>query len=770
MRMGFVFRSKAETLEALSPRVKAARILPCLHFSVAEWRDSPAAVLGRLDWVGPLIVRSSAAGEDGAASSQAGKYLSLLHVEAADLAEAIDRVAASYAACGPRIDTADRILIQPMLADVAASGVAFTRDPSTGSPYLMVTMAEGSDTALVTGGQSGETWSHTHWLGGPEPVEPRLQALLALARELMVLCGQDALDVEFAFTHDETLWLFQVRPLAVPAPLVEDAAHSRHVNAILAKVATAMCPHPLLHGSRTVLGIMPDWNPAEIIGVRPSPLSLSLYRDLVTDSIWAYQRHNYGYRNLRSFPLLLHFHGLPYIDVRVSFNSFVPRDVAAPLAEKLVDYYIERLLIQPALHDKVEFEIVLSAYTFDLPERLEALSEFSTDERTALAAALRGLTNGVINRQTGLWQDDIAKLAVLEERRGLILDSQLPLADKIYWLLEDCKRYGTLPFAGLARAGFMAVQMLRSLVTTGVLSQEELNAFMAGLVTVGSELAHDTQALDRDAFLDKYGHLRPGTYDIRSPRYDMAPDLYGIGQTRREPPPPRPRFALSLPQMRRIEALLAEHGLDNDVVGLFDFFQAAIEGREKAKFVFTHSLSDALELFAQLGERLGFSRDDLAFADVGVIHEAQASSTALADLLEASIAEGRERHSITRSILLPPVITAPGDVWSFRTLDTEPNFITLGSVTAPVRTTEDASLDGAIVCIPSADPGFDWIFGRPIAGLVTAFGGANSHMAIRAAELGIPAVIGAGEAKYQRWAAAHMLHLDCANRKVEVVR
>ena len=25
---------------------------------------------------------------------------------------------------------------------------------------------------------------------------------------------------------------------------------------------------------------------------------------------------------------------------------------------------------------------------------------------------------------------------------------------KVYWLLEDCRRYGTLPFAGLARAGF----------------------------------------------------------------------------------------------------------------------------------------------------------------------------------------------------------------------------------------------------------------------------------------------------------------------------
>ena len=53
--------------------------------------------------------------------------------------------------------------------------------------------------------------------------------------------------------------------------------------------------------------------------------------------------------------------------------------------------------------------------------------------------------------------------------------------------------------------------------------------------------------------------------------------------------------------------------------------------------------------------------------------------------------------------------------------------------------------------MPSADPGFDWIFTRDISGFVTQFGGANSHMAIRASELGIPAVIGAGEALFRRW-------------------
>ena len=69
------------------------------------------------------------------------------------------------------------------------------------------------------------------------------------------------------------------------------------VDAALADVARKVellsRPHPYLHGSRAIFGVMPDWNPAEIIGLRPGPLSLSLYRELITDAIWAYQRDNY---------------------------------------------------------------------------------------------------------------------------------------------------------------------------------------------------------------------------------------------------------------------------------------------------------------------------------------------------------------------------------------------------------------------------------------------------------------------------------------------
>ena len=70
---------------------------------------------------------------------------------------------------------------------------------------------------------------------------------------------------------------------------------------------------------------------------------------------------------------------------------------------------------------------------------------------------------------------------------------------------------------------------------------------------------------------------------------------------------------------------------------------------------------------------------------------------------------------------------------------------------------------------PNADPGFDWIFSSSIAGLITEWGGANSHMAIRAGELGIPAIIGSGELYYARWSSAKRLRIDCAGKKVDIL-
>ena len=42
-------------------------------------------------------------------------------------------------------------------------------------------------------------------------------------------------------------------------------------------------------------------------------------------------------------------------------------------------------------------------------------------------------------------------------------------------------------------------------------------------------------------------------------------------------------------------------------------------------------------------------------------------------------------------------------------------------------------------------------------------------MAIRAGELELPSIIGAGEMLFNRWSSARVLHLDCAGQRVEIL-
>ncbi|KOA21027.1 hypothetical protein CLHOM_06150 [Clostridium homopropionicum DSM 5847] len=779
------FGTKSETLENLSKIIKSANVLPQVRLSVKEWMDNSGEVIKRIlknNWNEiDLIVRSSAINEDSSSESLAGHFLSITDVKGVDnLKESINKVIASF----KDNNGGNQVFVQPMLKNVIISGVAFSKDPNTGGNYIVINYDDTTgSTSSVTSGSSNNTKVCYHFKGYNKVYNENLSKVINMIYELENIFKSDSLDIEFAITKDSNVYLLQVRPLCINSvneeiactvDCMENVTLNKVLESIEKKFKVLNTRHPYLYGKRTVLGVMPDWNPAEIIGIRPKNLALSLYKEVVTDNIWAYQRNNYGYKNLRSFPLMINFGGLPYIDVRVSFNSFLPATLEDDLSEKLVNYYIDRLVENPSLHDKVEFRIIFSCYTLDIQERIKVLLdyEFKEEECAKICDSLRYLTNKIIDGKDGLWKNDIEKIKRLEKRREEIISSSLDKVSKIYWLLEDCKRYGTLPFAGLARAGFVAVQMLKSLVSIGILSEKDYERFMGDLDTVSSNMSKDFENLSKKAFIEKYGHLRPGTYDILSSRYDEAPNKYfDWNFQEKNKSGDDKRFVLSLKQLNKIKELLEKHNLVQDVLGLFDFIKIAIEGREYSKFIFTKSLSDAITLFKQLGEENGFSVEDCAYSDINIIKTLYSSSENVKKILYNSIAYGKSSYETTKQIVLPPLIIKEKDIWTFNQPSLEPNYITLKNVTAKVTFSDKSKdLNGGILFIPSADPGYDWIFSHEIAGFVTMYGGMNSHMAIRAGELGIPAVIGAGEVLYNKWNKAKLLYIDCANKKVEILK
>jgi phosphoenolpyruvate-protein kinase (PTS system EI component) len=215
--------------------------------------------------------------------------------------------------------------------------------------------------------------------------------------------------------------------------------------------------------------------------------------------------------------------------------------------------------------------------------------------------------------------------------------------------------------------------------------------------------------------------------------------------------------------------MLQQHNINHTAQSLLHFIRSAIEGREYAKFVFSRSLSDAMECFVALGEQHGFSRDDMAFANIGIIHQFVSGGLDISAALKQAIDEGKQQFAVTQQIKLPTLLFSEQQVDEFTVNETTPSFITQQTVTGAVCADyNNTSLSGKIVLITNADPGFDWLFSHNIKGFVTAFGGCNSHMAIRAAELNIPAVIGAGEHKFAQWQQAAHLTIDCASQTVKM--
>ncbi len=753
--------TKSETLFKLEKTLKSARVLSQVSVKYEELADAErivTSVLQSFPGVSNFAVRSSFSGEDLKLSSQAGRFQTFLNVSKDNLIESIKKVFASY----PLITEREIVFIQPYLRDTVRSGVVFSHSPSSGQRYLIDNFILGSDTGVITSG-SRHGFKHVCFRSSPNNCEDKTcTALKSVIMECEECLDYEHMDIEYALGSDGELYIFQVRPLVITDAHFDEIKKSLEES--FEFIQSKSKEHPFLSGSTTVFGVMPDWNPAEMIGRRPKKLAISLYRELITDQIWAYQRDNYGYKSLRSFPLLVEIGNQPFIDVRVSFNSLLPKGLPTLLENQLVDYYIAKLKENRNYHDKIEFEIVLSSWTLDLNSKLEDLPDvISKENRELLKQTLIKLTKDVI--QGDHLFSDIERVKKLIDRKKSIEAGMKNNVSELYWLLEDCKRWGTLPFAGLARAAFIATQILKSIeIETG--HHGILAHFTKSANTVASQMAEDLYSLTHEDFLDRYGHLRPGTYDILSRTYREAFQAYFA-----DLPKKRNEKALEIEHEEiDLQLLLEDTGM-RSILGVepskfLEFARTAIYWREQAKFEFTKNLSGVLDLVRIIGEDFKISREDLAFLDIKVLIEAYSRGVELEQTMRESIEKGKLDFIRATAMELPSLIVTPEEIFSFTEEDSSPNFITNFSVTGVPKFTLE-KLAGSIAVIEGADPGYDWIFQQGIAGLITAYGGANSHMAVRCYELGIPAAIGVGERKFAEIKNALYVNLDCSNRVIE---
>ncbi|MGL5063820.1 MAG: glycerol-3-phosphate acyltransferase, partial [Microcoleus sp.] len=185
-----------------------------------------------------LIVRSSAAGEDGNISSAAGQYQSIGPVfTATELADAIDRCdrsywtaeAVAYRRQRQLPDAQMAVLIQPYL-DSEIAGVAFTRNPLDGASQVIIESAIGGAEAVV-GGQVNPVHLEIDFSqpgvlendlvrGSNDPITSKeiLAELVKVARAIEDFFHGIPQDIEWSW-DGEKLWILQSRPITNLQPI-----------------------------------------------------------------------------------------------------------------------------------------------------------------------------------------------------------------------------------------------------------------------------------------------------------------------------------------------------------------------------------------------------------------------------------------------------------------------------------------------------------------------------------------------------------------------
>ncbi|MEH2318302.1 glycerol-3-phosphate acyltransferase [Nostoc sp.] len=185
----------------------------------------------------PLVVRSSAIGEDSEQASAAGQYETVLNVTSPQaLQSAIAQVQASYnhpSAVQYRRDrgsndTAMAVLIQQQVQSVY-SGVAFSRDPITQQgDAIIIEALPGSPTQVVSGKVTPEQYrafvletenSSSVQLEGEGRVPQALIKQVAyLAYRLEKRYYGTPQDIEWSY-DGQTLWVLQARPITTLLPM-----------------------------------------------------------------------------------------------------------------------------------------------------------------------------------------------------------------------------------------------------------------------------------------------------------------------------------------------------------------------------------------------------------------------------------------------------------------------------------------------------------------------------------------------------------------------
>lgn len=773
-----VMSTKADTLSALQSIVEKSIIEDMMIITVRDFLRGKRAtyhIIAERFKGAIVVVRSSSTLEDSIEHSKAGHYESVLNVDSYDVeavTDAISKVMLSYTdgdETEERLQEVmdEQILIQTQTRDVVMSGVVFTRDIIYNRPYYMISYDNDGKTDTVTGGKGGKT----RWIAknvSREFLEERFLKLIMAIREIEALFPDiEALDIEFAINSKDEVVIFQVRPLVA----VINQPHILADRDLCDAKSLAKCAY-LDEGH--LLSDAAYWNLIRTLGMNPRPLDCSLYRELITARAWSEGVSVLGYMAVQE-DLLQKIGNKPYVSMDYAFQGLTPKGLDDHLCYKLFSYYKDQLHSQKEGHRKLESEVVFHAYDFYTEHRLDELkkNDFTEEEIKQIRLVLQKTTVSLIKNHKSITEDDKAHLDELANIRREIR-SNSPLLDtnvmKLYKYIEELlsslQKNGTTQYARQAGYAYIAHNICESLVLAGYYTQKQITSFYKSIPTIWTQFDYDYDCyshgmITKTDFDAVYGHIRTATYDIRTDCFknrlidiDDITDATAVLNTEET-------YMLDSNILKKA---ILDLGIELDADELLAFLVQAVQNRALFDFEYTKSLSLILEIIIQLGNILGIDREDMSYLEVPELLSYHSRDSYI-EIIE----QRRDMYHLYTYLVLPETIYGIRDIDVVDIDESRPNFITNKHVTADVVNFDrkvETEVAGKIVLMSEADPTYDWIFEKGIAGLITEYGGATSHMSLCCAEFGIPAAVGCGCEIYSELANRKRITLDCANAKI----
>jgi hypothetical protein len=767
-----ILNNKAKTL--INLKLKKSKIPKLKIYTYKNFLKKPKDILEDISnrFNKNIAIRSCSKSEDQKQKSNAGKFKSFLNINPKNKEEVKNKILEVIKSYKKNLITSE-FFIQEMVNNIKISGVILTRDLENFLPCYSINYSEGQNSTIVTSGKDG-TKTLIYIKNNKYKLKNIFSKLINSTKEIEEKTKLQDLDIEFIINKNNEIVILQVRKLVIPKKFLKIRVNQLKLfNNLEKKIKKLKLKNHNLHGETTYFGVMPDWNPAEIIGIKPRPLALSLYQELITDHVWSQNRKMYGYKDLSQFRLMTTFYGTPFVDVRIDFNSWIPDNLDKNISQKLVNYYLKTFKKNKHFHDKVEFEILYTCLTLssEIKIKNKLKNVLTKNEQIAFINSLKKINLNALKNI----DNDIISIKELIKRQKIIEKSNLYYIDKIYWLVEDCKKYGTLPFANIARCAFISTEILNSFVEQKIISTNEKIKFLSSIKTITRELTEDLNK-NKKKFLKKYGHLRPGTYEITSGNYKSEFKNY-FGSISKNKISKVKHFIFTKRQKKLINQFILKNKIYKNFEDLISFIKKSIKLREYSKFVFTKNIDLIFDNLQRFGKKFNIKIDDLSYIKIHKILDLyfNLSNFKSIENLKKHIKDNKIEYFNNKYINLPQVILEPADLFIQKNNEVKINFISNKKIISKIITLNISKIKNkinyfnGIVCIENADPGYDFLFTKNIKGLVTKFGGQNSHMAIRCAELNLPAIIGVGENLYNRIINTNNLCIDCVSKKIEFI-